>query len=71
MIIHSYNVIDDNSPQFLQTLKNRSIDDTRIILFEGQLVGDFSNIVKYMIPLNSYITPKDTIIETLTKLSKK
>jgi hypothetical protein len=71
MIIHSYNVIDDNSPQFLQTLKNRSIDDTRIILFEGQLVGDFANIVKYLIPLNSYITPKDTIIETLTKLSKK
>lgn len=71
MIIHSYNVIDDNSPQFLQTLKNRSIDDTRIVLFEGQLVGDFSNIVKYLIPLNSYITPKDTIIETLTKLSKK
>ena len=70
MIIHSYEVIDDKSPQFLQTLKNRSIDDTRIILFEGQLVGNFSNIVKYMIPLNSYITPKDTIIETLTKLTK-
>lgn len=71
MIIHSYNVIDVSSPKFLQTLKERSIYDTRIVLFEGQLVGDFSNVVKYLIPLNSYITPKDTIIETLTKLSKK
>jgi hypothetical protein len=71
IIIHSYNIIDSSSPQFLQALKSRSIDDTRIILFEGQLVGDFSNIVKYLIPLNTYITPKDTIIETLTKLSKK
>ncbi|MDD4437968.1 MAG: SIR2 family protein, partial [Tissierellia bacterium] len=71
MIIHSYDIINDDSPQFLQTLKNRSIDDTRIILFEGKLVGDFSNIVKYLIPLNSYITPKDTIIETLTKLAKQ
>lgn len=71
MIIHSYDIINDDSPQFLQTLKNRSIDDIRIILFEGKLVGDFSNIVKYLIPLNSYITPKDTIIETLTKLAKQ
>ena len=71
MIIHSYDIINDDSPQFLQTLKSRSIDDTRIILFEGKLVGDFSNIVKYLIPLNSYITPKDTIIETLTKLAKQ
>ncbi|MDR0306585.1 MAG: SIR2 family protein [Chitinispirillales bacterium] len=70
MIIHSYDIIDDKSPQFLQTIKNRSIDDTRIILFEGKLVGDFSNIVKYLIPLNSYLTPKDTIIDTLTKLTK-
>lgn len=71
MIIHSYDIINDDSPQFLQTLKSRSTDDTRIILFEGKLVGDFSNIVKYLIPLNSYITPKDTIIETLTKLAKQ
>ncbi|WP_418893463.1 SIR2 family protein [Limibacterium fermenti] len=71
MIIHSYDIVNDDSPQFLQTLKNRSIDDTRITLFEGKLVGDFSNIVKYLIPLNSYTTPKDTIIETLTKLAKQ
>ena len=70
MIIHSYDIIDENSPQFLQTLKNRSIDDTRIILFEGKLLGDFSKVVKYLIPLNSYLTPKDTIIDTLTKLTK-
>ena len=70
MIIHSYEIIDDKSPQFLQTLKSRSIDDTRLILFEGKLMGDFSNIVKYLIPLNSYITQKETIIETLTKLVK-
>ena len=70
MIIHSYDIINDDSPQFLQTLKNRSIDDTRIILFEGKLVGDFSNIVKYLIPLNSYLSPRDTIIDTLTKLTK-
>jgi archaellum component FlaF (FlaF/FlaG flagellin family) len=54
----------------LKTLKNRSTDDSRIIIFEGELVGDFTNVVKYLIPLNSYITPKDTIIETLKGLLK-
>jgi hypothetical protein len=70
LIIHSYNLIDDKSPLFLQTLKNRSTEDSRIIIFEGSLVGNFPNVVKYLIPLNSYITPKDTIVETLKGLIK-
>jgi len=70
VIIHSYSLIDGKSPQFIQTLKNRATSDNRIIIFEGALVGDFANIVKYLIPLNSYIPPKETIIDTLKELTK-
>lgn len=70
VIIHSYGLIAGTSPQFLQTLKNRAVSDNRIIIFEGTLVGDFTNIVKYLIPLNSYIPPKETIIDTLKELTK-
>lgn len=71
LIVHSYNLIDDTSPLFLRTLKSRSISDNRIIIFEGKMVGDFSNFVKFLIPLNSFIQPKDTLIETLRELTKK
>ncbi|MCL8009436.1 SIR2 family protein [Gelidibacter japonicus] len=70
IIIHSYSLINAESPLFLQTLKNRSVSDNRIIIFEGALVGDFTNIVKYLIPLNSFIPSKETIIETLKELTK-
>lgn len=70
IIIHSYGLVNDNSPLFLQTLKNRSVSDNRIIIFEGALVGDFTNIVKYLIPLNSFIPTKETIIETLKELTR-
>lgn len=70
LIIHSYLIIDHNCPKFLQTLKTRALSDNRIIIFEGSLVGDFTNIVKYLIPLNSYLPPKDTIIDTLKELVK-
>lgn len=71
LIVHSYNLIDDTSPLFLRSLKSRSISDNRIIIFEGKMVGDFSNFVKFLIPLNSFIQPKDTLIETLRELTKK
>jgi len=70
VIIHSYSIIKDSSPSFLKTLKNRSLSDTRIVIFEGALVGDFKNIVKFLIPLNSFLPPKETIIETLKELTK-
>lgn len=70
LIVHSYLLIDEKSPQFLQTLKSRAVSDNRIIIFEGALVGDFTNIVRYLIPLNSYIPPKETIIDTLKELAK-
>jgi hypothetical protein len=70
LIVHSFLIVDENSPKFLQTLKARAISDNRIVIFEGSLVGDFTNIVKYLIPLNSYIPPKDTIIDTLKELVK-
>lgn len=71
ILIHSYRLIDDSSPTFLKVLKARSSSDQRIIIFEGELVGDFNNIVRYLIPLNSYIPKKDMIIETLKELTKK
>ncbi len=71
IIIHSYNLINDKSPLFLQTLKRRSISDNRIIIFEGAIVGDFTNVVNYLIPLNSFIPPKETIIDTLKELTKQ
>ena len=70
IIIHSYSLINEESPMFLQTLKSRSVSDNRILIFEGALVGDFTNIVKYLIPLNSFIPAKETIIETLKELIK-
>lgn len=70
IIIHNYGLIDDSSPLFLQTLKERAISDKRIVIFEGALVGDFTNYVKFLIPLNSYLPSKDTIIETLKSLAK-
>lgn len=71
VIIHSYELINKKSPDFLQTLKSRSVSDHRIIIFEGNLVGEFSNIVKYLIPLNLFIPRKDIIIDTLKELSKR
>ncbi|MBI9037731.1 MAG: SIR2 family protein [Bacteroidales bacterium] len=70
LIIHSYSLISEDSPQFLKTLKNRSLDDHRIQIYEGNLVGSFENAVKYLNPLNSYIPSKDLIIETLKELLK-
>ena len=70
VIIHSYGIIDINSPTFIRTLKDRSISDHRIIIFEGALVGDFSNFVRYLIPLSTFIPQKDTIIDTLKELTK-
>ena len=70
LIVHSYGLIDDKSPLFLQTLKSRSVSDNRIIIFEGELVGDFTNVVKHLIPLNSFIPPKEIIIDTLKELTK-
>lgn len=70
VVIHSYGLVTDKSPLFLQTLKSRSVSDNRIIIFEGSLVGDFTNVVKHLIPLNSFIPPKETLIETLKELSK-
>jgi hypothetical protein len=70
IVIHSYGLVTEKSPLFLKTLKSRSISDNRIILFEGSLVGDFTNVVKHIIPLNSFIPPKETLIETLKELSK-
>lgn len=71
LLIHSFGIIDESSPAFLQTLKARSASDQRIVIFEGELVGSFNNVVRYLIPLSSYIQKKDTIIETLKGLSKK
>jgi hypothetical protein len=71
VIIYSFDLITNKSPDFLQTLKKRSINDHRIIIFEGNLIGDFSNVVKYLIPLNSFIPSKDPIIETLKELTKR
>lgn len=71
LIIHSYLLVDQKSPVFLQNLKSRSISDHRLIIFEGSLVGSFENIVKHLIPLNSFIPPKETIIETLKELIKQ
>lgn len=70
LVIHSYGVIDENSPTFLQTLKSRCTSDQRIVIFEGELVGSFNNVVRYLIPLNSYIQRKEIILETLKELSK-
>jgi len=70
IIIHSYGLIDNESPSFIQTLKKRSTSDNRVAIFEGGLLGDFTNFVKYLIPLNSFIQPKDTLIETLKELTK-
>jgi SIR2-like domain len=70
IVIHSYGLVTENSPLFLRTLKSRSVSDNRIILFEGSLVGDFTNVVKHLIPLNSFIPPKEKLIETLKELSK-
>ena len=71
LVIHSFGIIDNKSPAFLQTLKARSANDQRIVIFEGELVGSFNNVVRYLIPLNSYIQKKDIIIETLKELSNK
>ncbi len=70
LVVHSYGLIDATSPLFLQTLRSRSVSDNRIIIFEGSLVGDFTNVVKYLIPLNSFIPPKEIISDTLKELSK-
>ena len=70
LIIHCYNLIDESSPDFLKTLKIRSNNDNRIIIFEGNIIGNFVNYVKYLIPLNTFIQNKSNLIETLKELVK-
>lgn len=71
LLIHSFGIINESSPAFLQTLKSRSASDQRIVIFEGELVGSFNNVVRHLIPISSYIQKKDTIIDTLKELTKK
>ncbi len=71
LIVHSYGLIDEQSAPFLISLKSRSINDSRIIIYEGPQLGDFVNIVKFIIPLTSSISDKTAIIETLKELLKK
>lgn len=70
LIIHSYGTINSDSPKFLQVLKERCTSDQRIVIFEGELVGSFNNVVRYLIPLNAFIQKNEAIIETLKKLLK-
>lgn len=70
LIIHSYGLIGEGSPIFLRTLKSRSTSDNRIAIFEGPLLGNFEYIVKHLIPLSSFISPKETLIDTLKELAK-
>jgi hypothetical protein len=71
LIIHSFSLIDGGSPIFLRSLKTRSISDNRILIFEGGLVGNFEYIVRHLIPLTSFIAPKETLIDTLKELAKQ
>lgn len=70
LIIYSFSMIDKKKPKFLQMLKQCSLTDHRIIIYEGKLFGDFENIVKYLIPLNTAIPTKDILIDTLNSLAK-
>jgi len=70
LIIHSYDNINDDSPIFLKSLKERSFSDHRIIIYEGKLLGAFENVVKYLIPLNSSFSDDRDILETVKKLLK-
>jgi hypothetical protein len=70
VIIHTYSMIDDDSPKFLQTLKNRCLSDNRIIICEGPLLGSFMHYVKYLLPLSSNMPSRESMIETLRKLLK-
>lgn len=71
IIIHSYELINEKSPSFLQGLKNRAFSDHRIQIYEGNLFGNFDCIVRYLIPLNSNIQSKNIILETLKELARK
>lgn len=70
LILHCYDKINDDSPIFLKSLRERSFSDHRIIIFEGKLLGSFENIVKYMIPLNSTLFEDKEILDTVKKLLK-
>lgn len=70
VVIHSFDLINDESPDILKALKERAKNDTRIIIYEGSIVGDFNNIAKYLIPLNTYTRSNDAIIATLKQLLK-
>jgi len=71
LIIHCYSLIDEQSPPFLRSLKARSTSDSRIAVFEGSLLGNFEYIVKHLIPLSSFISPKEALIDTLKELAKQ
>ncbi len=71
LVIHSYSIVVDASPPFLKALKARSVNDHRIVIFEGELIGSFNNVVRHLIPLDLYIQKKDIIIDTLKELTKK
>lgn len=68
LIIYSYEIIDGKSPDFLKVLKSRSLTDNRIVIFEGNILGNFNNIVKYCIPLNIQLQQKDIIAGTVKEI---
>lgn len=70
LLIHTYSLIDDKSPDFLKLLKERSFNDFRINILEGELFGDFKNYVNHLIPLSPVHSKNDMIIETLKQLIK-
>lgn len=71
LIVFSFqNKGDQNMAPYLKSLINRSEDDSRITIFFGNILGDFEQIVRYLIPYPHHDTTEQIILETLQKLKE-
>ncbi|GAA0299800.1 hypothetical protein GGQ92_003190 [Gracilibacillus halotolerans] len=69
LIIFSYsNKSDENISPFLQSLIERSLEDSRITIFFGDFLGDFQYITSYLIPYPNFDNNEKVILDTLKRL---
>lgn len=69
LIIFSYsNKSDENIAPFLQSLIERSFEDSRITIFFGNFLGDFQYITSYLVPYPNFDNNEKIILDTLTRL---
>lgn len=72
IIIFSYQTkTDQNLSPFLKRLIERSLEDSRITIFFGNILGDFKYITSYLVPYPNVDNTDKVILDTLKRLKSE